>query len=146
MDTCGTCGEAIQYEAGKLTQTEFSLEGVGEEYRCLKCAGPLLAEMVLQAESAKGSYHYGAVQLAWELQRDEEAPSGMTGQCLRSFLKLLFTVMEKFPVGRRARAERALRDLVGPAGPHAQTCDCRGREAGDLCPWCCGRLTLKAAK
>lgn len=147
METCHECGGPVQYEEGRLTQEEMSLEdGIGETIKCRKCAGPQLAEMLLKAEEGTGHYQFGAVRLAWELKRHDEAPSGMPARCLRSFLELVIRTMEKFGVGPRVRAERALKDLVGPDGPHAQTCDCRKREPGDLCPWCRGRLVLKAAR
>lgn len=146
METCAACGRPIHYDEGKLTQTGFNPEGVSEDLRCERCAGPVLAEAILQADSASGSYVYGAVALRWEVGKHPDAPAGVVGRCLRGFLRVLHGAMEKILVGRRARAEQALKDLVGPDAPHAETCDCRRREPGDVCPWCRARVVMRAAR
>lgn len=145
METCAVCGEPIQYDEGKLTQTGLNPDGISQDYRCGRCGGPVLAEAILRADSAAGNFVYGPVELRWEVGRHPDAPAGMVGRCLRTFLVLLHRAMEKIPVGRRARAERALRDLVGPGGPHAQTCACPPREANPgLCPYCRARAVARA--
>lgn len=146
MPTCSNCGAAIQYDDGKLTQMHFSSEGIGEDLRCEKCAGPVLAEALVLGQSMTGEYHYGPNVLTWECGRDPDDPERIMGGIGRAFLSLLARAIDAVSGGKRKAGERALRRLVGEGGPHEDTCEClcvAGTDTlAEVCPYCHARIAL----
>jgi DNA-directed RNA polymerase subunit RPC12/RpoP len=147
---CAKCGQAIQYDAGKLTETEFSLEdGIGEELRCERCASERLAEALLKADSSKGLFSLGHHELHWEVRREDGDPSLLV-DILRSFWGVAQRAIALVGgASRRKRAEKVLERLVGKGGHHEDDCYCSwspNGDRGDICVYCHARFTLKQAE
>lgn len=143
MPVCENCGAAIQYDEGKLTQTHFAEDGIGQSFRCDKCAGPVLAEALILGQSVSGEYHVGHNVLKWECKADPEV-TGILGSIARAFITLVVRVVDTVAGGKTRAAAKALRRLVGEGSLHEDTCEC---EAGDFkkgkfCPYCQARLAL----
>lgn len=140
---CSNCGAAIQYDEGKLTQTHFAEDGIGLDYRCEKCAGPILAEALVLGQSVSGSYHLGHNILKWECKADPEV-TGILGGIARAFVLLVARVMDTVAGGKRRAAAKALTRLVGEGAPHEDTCECLrvGESLTEFCPYCQARLAL----
>jgi len=150
MPICSNCGTAIQYDDGKLTQTELSLEdGVGEDVRCERCAGTVLAEALLEADSAKGVFSLGHHALHWEVQRDAGDPSRLV-DILRAFWQIAQRAIALLGgYSRQRRAEEVLQRLVGKGGHHEDDCYCSWSPTGDrgeVCVYCHARFALKLAE
>ncbi len=143
MPVCENCGAAIPYDEGKLTQTHFAEDGIGQSFRCDKCAGPVLAEALMLGQSVSGEYHVGHNVLKWQCKAEPEV-TGILGSIARSFIMLVARVLDTVAGGRRRAAAKALTRLVGEGGPHEDTCACEdgALEKGQPCPYCQARLAL----
>ena len=150
LPVCSKCGAAIQYDDGKLTETDVSLEhGVGEEVRCERCASERIARALLEARSSKGIFSLGHHALHWEVKRDAGDPSLLV-DIVRAFWQMTQRAIALLGgESRRKRAEAVLERLVGKNGHHEDDCFCSwspNGDRGEICVYCHARLALKLAE